>query len=224
MNFAPELSAADRQVISGWWQAFLARPDAMPDGLEIVQSRLIRAVGRGRLPDSGTVYAKLMGFPRFRDRLRYVHRALPATHEARLLRRLAAAGLACPEVLAVAGARRALRVPRASLLVTRALPGEVGVLPFAEAATFAARLAAVGLFHPDLNQGNFARLESGEAAVLDLQSARWPSDRSLSEAARMVMATKLLHEFGAGARPEVLVSAGLVALSLIHISEPTRPY
>ena len=48
----------------------MGRPDRLPDGGEPVQSRLVRHVARGRLPDGGEAFVKVMGFPRWKDRIR----------------------------------------------------------------------------------------------------------------------------------------------------------
>jgi len=167
----------DQELIACWWREILARPGTLPAGVQPVQSRLVRAVGTGTLP-SGPVFLKVMGFPRWRDRLRYCWRALPAAHEARLLAGVHAAGIPCPEVVAVRTARRAL-LPFASLLVLRALPvaraPTVAVTPVAllrARATLARRLLAAGILHPDLHADNFVSLQDGRLAVLDLQSAR----------------------------------------------------
>lgn len=165
----------DAELLALWWREVLAS-GRLPAGVQPVQGRLLRQVGRGALP-SGEVFLKVMAFPRGKDRLRYLLRLLPAAHEAAMLRRVAAAGLCCPAVVAVHTARRFL-LPYRSMLVTRALP--VAAAPpsleptavLALRADAALRLLAAGLFHPDLNPDNFVWLQDGRLAVLDLQSMR----------------------------------------------------
>ncbi len=201
-------SSAARDALEGWRRACAEDPQQLPAGVEPVQSRLVRSVGRADLAGEGAVYLKLMGFPRAKDRLRYSIRALPAVHEAGLLRRLAGAGVDCPEVIACWGGRR-FGLPHMSLLVPRALPVDVGVVPgFAEMAEVAARLAKLGLFHHDLNRGNFVPLTGGGLAVIDLQSARWPGS-DLGRERRLRMAAKLAAEAGPGADLLALATAGL---------------
>lgn len=198
-------------MLEAWIDACLERPGVLPAGLEPVQTRLVRAVGRGRLPEIGLVYVKVMWFPRARDRLRYAHRALPAVHEARMLSRVRAVGIPCPAVVA-AVARRRLGLPRLSMLVTRALD-VTGEVTFAAAAAVAVRLAKAGVFHPDLKRDNFAALADGSVAVLDLQSAR-RSAGPLSASRKLRMAAKLVSEFDALGRERELVDAGLVPSAL----------
>lgn len=205
------LAAADAPVVAGWWQEFCAR-GVLPAGLELVQGRLIRAVHRGVLP-SGAVFMKTMGFPRWRDRLRYLLRALPASHEARLLRAAAAAGVPVPEVVAVRTARRWL-VPHRSMLVLRALPAASapGAPSLAVAAALGARLLRAGIEPLDLHAGNFVALADGSFAVLDLQSARrWPWTARCARA-RVQVAARLLREpWPHGAQGvEPLLTGGLV--------------
>ena len=76
-------AAADAAVVARWWQHFVAT-GRLPAELPLVQGRLVRAVHRGELP-SGPVFVKVMTFPRGKDRLRYLLRALPGEHEARML-------------------------------------------------------------------------------------------------------------------------------------------
>lgn len=169
--FAP--GPADRAVLDAWWHTFVAT-GRLPDQLSLVQGRLVRTVHRGELP-SGPVYVKTMTFPRGKDRLRYLLRALPGAHEAAMLRHLAAASVPCPEVVDVRTARR-FGLPWRSLLVLRALPVvEETASPAArltDEAKLAARLLALGVEHHDLHSGNFVRTADGRLAVLDLQSAR----------------------------------------------------
>ncbi|HEX6811307.1 MAG TPA: lipopolysaccharide kinase InaA family protein [Planctomycetota bacterium] len=208
-------SAADRETIDRWWQTFAAT-GRLPAELELVQGRLVRAVHRASLP-SGPVYVKVMTFPRGKDRLRYLLRALPAVHEARLLRATAAAGIACPEVVGVRTERRGL-LPARSMLVLRALavrPGPERDLraQLADEAALAMRLLAAGILHRDLHSGNFVRLLDGSLAVLDLQSATLRSGPCLSRRCRLATAARLVRE-RPGLEPEVaaaaLVQSGLV--------------
>jgi hypothetical protein len=205
------LSPADDAVLQLWLDACRRRPGSLPDGVEPVQTRLIRAVGRGVLPDSGAVFLKTMGFPRGRDRIRYVHRALPAIHESAMLARVAEIGIACPAVVRAIGERRC-GVPRLSVLVTAAIDGDDRI-ELRPAAALAAALADHGVFHPDLNRGNFLRRrQTGELAILDLQSARRFAG-PLNRARRRKMAVKFVAELGADAieaATAAVVSSGLV--------------
>lgn len=204
----------DGQVIDAWWAEF-TRTGRLPASLALVQQRLIRAVHRGDLP-SGPVYVKTMTFPRAKDRLRYLLRALPGVHEARMLCATAAAGVPCPEVLAVRTARR-WGLPFRSLLVLRALPVQNAPEPVAErlrdAAALTARLLAAGIVHHDLHAGNFVRLQSGALAVLDLQSAGLRGRRAMARGWRIAGAARLLREHlaGPGGLGSELVAGGLLA-------------
>ncbi|MBM4061473.1 MAG: hypothetical protein FJ265_10330 [Planctomycetes bacterium] len=204
---------ADLPVLEVWWRHFVAA-GRLPEDVACVQQRLVRAVGRGELP-SGPVFLKAMTFPRAKDRLRYLARALPAAHEAALLRAVAAAGIRCPEVVAVRTARWA-GLPFRSLLVLRALPvaerGEPAVPRLRDAAAIAARLLEAGIEHGDLHGGNFVRLADGELAVLDLQSARLRGRVCGSASARVAAAARLLREHlgGPAAAAEPLLQAGLL--------------
>lgn len=167
-----DVAAADRAVLDRWWRTLCAT-GALPPELPRQQGRLIRAVHRGELP-SGPVFIKVMTFPRAKDRLRYLLRALPGEHEARLLERVAAAGIPCPVVVACRTARRRL-LPGLSMLVLRALPtaAEQDADPLQllhDQAALTVRLLRAGIEHRDLHGGNFLRLRTGELAVLDLQS------------------------------------------------------
>jgi tRNA A-37 threonylcarbamoyl transferase component Bud32 len=207
----------DAEILRTWWREVERERRQLPAAVEPVQQRLVRAVGRGTLPGTGPVFVKVMLFPRLRDRLRYLLRALPAAHEARMLAALRRTGISCPEPVAAFGARRFL-VPSASMLVTRALPaqGQPSVHGIARAV---AGLLSAGVFHPDLNPGNFCALEGGLVAVLDLQSARIRR-RPLSRAARLRVAAKLLAECTpAQAQIDALVQSGVL---LEDEREPAR--
>lgn len=179
-----------------------------------MQGRLIRVVGKGVLPDGTPAFLKVMAFPRAKDKLRYLHRALPALHEARLLQRLASLGIPVPRVLFARGERRAL-LPRLSLLVSEGLPlaapeANAGSPPVASIAELAKRLCDAGIVHADLNPGNFAHLSDGRIAVLDFQSAR-DEGAPLSAPDRLAVAAKLLVGLGATeATAAALQAAGLV--------------
>ena len=166
------LETRDRECVARWVAALLERPDRLPHGIETVQARLVRTVGCGALPTGRRVFVKSMGFPRAKDRLRYLVRTLPARHEARMLATVAAAGIPCPQVVAAAG-RRLLGVPMASVLVTAALPVADRAVDPGERARLVGELVAAGVFHPDLHPENVVALEDGGTAVLDLQSARF---------------------------------------------------
>ena len=211
------LAAADAAVVDRWWTTFVAT-GALPSELPLVQGRLVRAVHRGELP-SGPVYVKVMTFPRAKDRLRYLLRALPAQHEAAMLGRLAAARVPCPEVVAVRTQRR-LGLPARSLLVLRALPVAAASAAAAEdpqqrlrdEAALAVRLLAAGIEHHDLHGGNFVRLADGRLAVLDLQSAR-PSARAGSDRARLAAAARLVRDRHGD---DAVAMAALLAAGLLH--------
>ena len=199
-----DLTAADAAVVARWWQAFVAAGD-LPADLAPVQTRLVRGVYRGAMP-SGPVFVKAMAFPRAKDRLRYVFRALPGAHEAAMLQRLAAAGVPAPAVVAVR-TRRAGLLPAHSLLVLRALPvvaeTAVPAVRIADEAALVLRLLAAGVVHGDLHTGNFVRLADGRLAVLDLQSATPVAPvRADRRALRVRLAANLLQD-----RPAELASA-----------------
>jgi hypothetical protein len=202
----------DDAVVDRWWRAFVAE-GVLPPELAPVQTRLIRGVHRGALP-SGPVHVKSMAFPRAKDRLRYAFRALPAAHEAAMLQRLAAAGLAVPEVVAVRTLRRAL-LPSRSLLVLRTLPAAAAeATPKAERlceqAALAVRMLAAGVAHGDLHDGNFVRLADGRLAVLDLQSASLVGPRrAAARRTRVHLAAKLLQDRPA-ADAGAVVAGGLL--------------
>lgn len=204
------LDPRDRDTLDGWWRTFVAT-GRLPASLELVQGRLVRAVHRGDLP-SGAVYLKAMTFPRAKDRLRYLLRPLPGRHEATMLAATAAAGIPCPEVLAVRTLRRA-GLPFRSLLVLRALPVRPETAGdgerLGEEAVLATRLLAAGIVHPDLHGGNFVRLADGRLAVLDLQSARL---RRAAAADRVTTAARLLQD----RREPALPTAPLLASGLLR--------
>ncbi|MBN1669964.1 MAG: hypothetical protein JXR37_02950 [Kiritimatiellae bacterium] len=205
------LSAADRARLAEWRRHGEATPGPLPAGVVPVRTRRVRAVGRGRLPDDGDVYVKVMGFPRPRDRIRYLFRALPAVHEARVLRYVARRGIPCPAVLAVWGRRRR-GLPRLSCLVTRALPGSAGRADPEQAVLLAGRLADSGVYHPDFHMGNIVGGEDGVPAVLDLQSARIKR-RGLCRRQRVAMLAKLLSDplWPTAEAAPLLVRAGVLS-------------
>lgn len=202
---AREPGPADRLVLDAWWHTFVGA-GRLPDQLTLVQGRLVRTVHRGELP-SGPVFLKAMTFPRGKDRLRYLVRALPGAHEAAMLRHLAASGVPCPEVVDVRTARR-FGLPWRSLLVLRALPVVPETAPpavrLADEAKLAASLLALGVEHHDLHSGNFVRLVDGRLAVLDLQSARRSASAG-SPKARLCAAVRLVRD--ATASEPVLLDA-----------------
>lgn len=186
----------DAEVLKGWWRTFVAT-GAVGDDLERVQGRLIRAVSRGQLP-SGPVHIKTMTFPRKKDRLRYAFRALPAVHEANMLRAVRDAGLPCPEVLAVRTQRR-WGLPHRCMLVLRTMPlteePEDAMQRADDEVELAVRLLGAGVYHRDLHRENFVRRSSGELAVLDLQSASCIGlARARSHKVRLGVATRLLRD------------------------------
>lgn len=196
------------------WLASCARaPGELPPGVDLVQTRLIRTVGRGDLPGIGAAFVKVMGFPRGKDRLRYVHRALPACHEARVLDAVAARApdLPSPQTLAWSGVRASGLVPKLSVLVTRGLDVDAAapVPSLADRADAARRLCDVGIEHGDLHAGNFVRLQDGRTAVLDLQSAHL-RDGPVGTRARVRVAAKLIESEAAEVL-DVVVARGLVA-------------
>jgi hypothetical protein len=175
----------DRRQLEEWWQAIVSDPSRLPPGMEHVQSRLIRAVGRATLPSGVGVFLKCMGFPRPKDKLRYAFRSLPAVHEASVLRYVATTGIRVPDVLFAKGIRRG-GLPHACVLVTRALP--VASTPLTPDPTldvvFALRDA--GVYHPDLHTDNFLTLDDGSIAVIDMQSARRRRNIQLQDTTRML--------------------------------------
>ncbi|MBK8096811.1 MAG: hypothetical protein IPK26_06870 [Planctomycetes bacterium] len=182
----------DGAVLASWWREHVST-GGLPAAATVVQQRLVRAVGRAELP-SGPVFVKVMAFPRAKDRLRYLFRALPGAHEATMLAAVAAAGIPCPRVVAVETLRRRL-LPHRSMLVLRALPVAPTTRTWTEQLAAEARigvaLLAAGIVHGDLNLGNFVTLPGGELAVLDLQSARRGGGGCR---ARMDIAARLLGE------------------------------
>lgn len=185
------------RTLAAWIAWCVDHPGRLPPDCAVVQTRLVRSVGQGELPGVGTVFLKVMAFPRGKDRLRYVFRSLPATHEARLLAllRTAATDLEAPEPLAVAAVRRR-GVPFVSILATRGLPvggEEDRPVTVGEMAVIAARLADLGIHHPDLHRGNFVRLAGGGVGLLDLQSARRRRP-GLRARQRIAMAAKVLED------------------------------
>jgi len=186
-----ELDDADRRQIDAWWREIVHAPTRLPAGVTLVQSRLVRAVGRGTLPGGVEVYLKLMGFPRPKDKLRYLLRSLPAEHEAHILRYLAATPIRVPDVLAARGIRRR-GLPHACLLLTRALPVVQRELQPDPVLDVVFALRDAGIFHPDLHSDNFLSLDDGGIAVLDMQSARRRRAIQLDDMNRM-LATLVAH-------------------------------
>ena len=205
MNLHPD----DVRQLEDWWAQCWARPGQLPAGLVKVQQKIVRAVGHGQLPHAGSVYAKAMWFVRAKDKLRYALRALPGVHEAGMLGVVSKAQIPCPQVLLVRG-RRVMGVPRLSLLVVADLhPATAAAKPRAMM-DVAARLVAAGVYHEDLNPGNFLLLESGDTAILDLQSSR--QKPTIGRRDRLRMAAKLLSHLEA---PEThlgdVVESGLLS-------------
>jgi len=202
----------ERAVLEAWWREFAARGTA-PATLEPVQSRLIRSVHRGRLA-GGEVFVKTMTFPRARDRLRYLVRPLPATHEAVALRRTRAAGLPCPDVIDVRIARR-FGLPFRSWLVLRALPAaavaEDPLARLVDEAALALCLLEHGIEHRDLHADNFVRLQGGELAVLDMHSTRLHRGPVTGRRHRLAAAARLVRDLEPMASAEeALTSSRLV--------------
>jgi hypothetical protein len=208
------VDAADQAEIERWWRRFVDT-GRLPAGLPLVQGRLVRAVHRGLLP-SGPVFVKVMTFPRGKDRLRYLLRALPGQHEAKLLAATEAAGIVCPEVVAVRGARRR-GMPFRSMLVLRALEqrDEEATVDerLAAEAVLAARLLAAGIVHRDLHSGNFLLLADGRLAVLDLQSASLALRRP-GPARRVATAVRLLQD--RAGLPHAAAAAALLQSGLLR--------
>ncbi|MBL8754989.1 MAG: phosphotransferase [Planctomycetes bacterium] len=213
------LPAADLAQIDALWHTFVASGEVAA-GWQRVQGRLVRAVHRGVLP-SGPVHVKTMAFPRAKDRLRYLVRALPAAHEARMLRAVAAAGIPCPEVLDVRTLRRR-GLPFRSMLVLRTMPlAEPGHPADADPwqrlraeAELAMALLRAGIVHRDLHTGNFVRLADGRLAVLDLQSASLRAPGPPGRRLALAAAARLLRDrTGLDLEPAcaVLVAVGLLA-------------
>lgn len=205
---ASDVGDLQRAKLAAWAEECSRRPGELPADCRRVKSRLVRAVGKGVIPGDREVYLKVMGFPRGKDRLRYLLRPLPAVHEAKALLRCQRGGIACPQPLYALASRR-WGQPRLSFLAIAGMEVEDRRPPLAEVAALAARMAKIGLFHPDLNPGNFLPLVDGSLAVIDLQSARWrraPLRRSL----RIRMAAKLWAESLLQEDPEALVVAELI--------------
>jgi hypothetical protein len=161
-----------------------------------------------------------MTFPRGKDRLRYLLRPLPGAHEAAMLRAVAAAGIACPEVVAARTLRRH-GLPFRSMLVLRTLPlagPAMGAAAdpwqrLAAEAELALRLLRAGVVHRDLHSGNFVRLADGRLAVLDLQSVGLQLPGPPARRLRLAIAARLLRErekLDPALACEVLATTGLV--------------
>ncbi|MBK8978386.1 MAG: hypothetical protein IPM29_20995 [Planctomycetes bacterium] len=212
----PRVPAGVDDHVARWIAELRADPSRCPAGVTPIAERLVRRVGRGPLRDGRVAFVKWMTFPRPKDRLRYVHRPLPAEHEARMLRGVAAAvpSVVAPEVLAVVAERRRGR-PHLSVLVTAGLPVDPERSPdVLAAARVATELARHGFVHTDLHLDNVLCLRDGRLGVVDLQSAR-RSDGAVTRADRIRMAVKLLATLPAGmpCDVEAVVAAGLVDAS-----------
>ncbi len=209
-----DLARPGADQLAEWVTFCLAHPGKLPPETTVVQARLIRAVGRARLPSGDAIYLKVMGFPRARDRLRYWLRALPAPHEAAMLHKAAAAGVPCPQVAAAAARRGRLGAPSASVLATVGLDVLPGAMPrLHDCSVLARRLLEAQIAHPDLHEQNFVCLASGGVAVLDLQSAR--GCRRPSRGLRVRAAGRLL----AADWPEPEAPGAVVASGLIEVRE-----
>lgn len=191
------LAEEDLRQIDAWWEEIVRAPGRLPDGVSLVLSRLVRVVGRGALPSGVEVYLKLMGFPRAKDKLRYLVRALPAVHEASILRYLGTTDIRVPEVMAARGLRRR-GLPHACALVTRALPVVERELQPDPVLDVVFALRDAGVFHPDLHSDNFLPLEDGAVGVLDMQSARRRRVIPLEDTTRMLV-TLVAHRAYQGA-------------------------
>lgn len=215
VSLRPALPPETARRLRQWIDACAASPGELPPDVELVQTRLIRTVGRGELPGLGDAFLKVMGFPRGKDRLRYVHRALPARHESLVLETVAARApdLPVPESLAWASQRTLGCLPRLSLLVTRGLDVDASepTPSVADRVRAARRLCEVGIEHGDLHHGNFVRLTDGRTAALDLQSAR-VHDGPLEPDVCVRIAAKLIESEGDDA-VDMAVDGGLVAAS-----------
>lgn len=210
MSFA-KLPPDDAEALERWLGFCAAHGGALPPDVDVVQARLVRGVGRGRLPSGADAYLKAMGFPRLRDRFRYWLRALPSAHEAAMLRRAERAGIQCPRVLGTVERRGAFGAPVASVLATAGLARGGGAPPrLRECAELARRLAEARIAHGDLHDGNFVRLGDGTCAVLDLQSAR----RNLFGVRRLPLAARLLAaDWPEPESPDAVVEGGLLGAS-----------
>lgn len=202
-------AAAELEVL---WRAFAATGE-VPSPLQAVQGRLVRSVHRGTV-GGRDVFVKAMTFPRAKDRLRYLLRPLPARHEAAMLARVAAAGIACPEVVLVRTARR-WGLPWRSWLVIAALPVVVETATAEARLTDEARAAlallAAGIAHRDLHADNFVRLADGRLAVLDLQSVTAHPGPLLAAVHRLRAAARLTRDVADRALAgRALAAAGLV--------------
>ncbi len=193
-----------------------------------MQARLVRAVGRAELPTVGQVFLKVMNFPRAKDQLRYSLRALPAMHEARMLQVLQQANIPCPEVL-WAGSQRRTLLPSLSMLVTQALDladtdadadaDTDASVSVPEMVAMAQALIAAGVYHPDLNRGNFLQLRDGRVAVLDLQSARLGS-KGLTDGRRLQMLMRLLGDQPESERQAIM--AAMLQQGLLQAAEEAQ--
>lgn len=142
----------------------------LPEGGEVVSSRILRRVVRLELGSGRVVFGKQHLFPFVRVRLRYALRRAPADRERLALEAAFRRGLSVPSSLAVR-TRRGFLGPRLSVLVTESLP-EGRRADLAEASGAVEQLIRAGVHHPDLHPDNL-RMVAGEPHFLDFQSVRF---------------------------------------------------
>lgn len=186
----------------------LREPESLP-GAATIKANRVRTVARVDAP-GGALFVKRFRLLKCGDRLAHLARASAARREWNALRRVAAAGIACPEPVVLAEERRN-GLLTGSLLATRAVEGArdlttevdlrraageprddlVAALARAVRALFQA-----GVDHPDLHLGNFlVRPGAAELVALDLHSARLGRS-PLGAGARRSRLGKLAHSFG----------------------------
>lgn len=196
---------------------------ALP-GAQVVKANRLRQVVRVEGP-GGALFVKRFAVVRALDRVASLVRASSARREQRAMRRLRAAGIACPEPVLLGEARRG-GLLAASVLATREVPGcreltralddlraawrddprGAGAARQAlleEAGRLCARLFDAGADHPDLHLGNLLVQEPAGAppgapvalVVLDLHSARLRAG-ALGARARRARLAKVAHSLG----------------------------